>query len=152
MIAHSIPFMDTHFLPCNLGIHITWRVPHTSCRWQAWNFSGFQEISWFQWILCPMLLILRMFWDVFVHFYTFSENVVNKINLQACDGTQQHQSTTCLFNLCSTDDVEKKTSDLKLKPDGSRQTMNIKAIVRDLLISAPIYILLNKFSTVYIYR
>ncbi len=38
--------------------------------------ENFQEISWFQEILCPILLIFRMFWDIFVHFYTFSGNAL----------------------------------------------------------------------------
>ena len=42
-----------------------------------------QVISWFQEILCPILSIFIMFWDIFVHFSTFSVNVL-KIHSLAC--------------------------------------------------------------------
>ncbi len=38
--------------------------------------KNFQEIYWFQEILLTILLIFRMFWEIFVHFYTFSGNFV----------------------------------------------------------------------------
>ncbi len=37
------------------------------------NWSDFQEISWFQEILCPILLIFRMFWDILFIFTHFQE-------------------------------------------------------------------------------
>ncbi len=43
---------------------------------QLIRHENFLEISWFQEILCPFLLIFRMFWDIFVHFHTFSRNVL----------------------------------------------------------------------------
>ena len=43
-----------------------------------------QEISWFLEILCSILLIVRMFWDIFVHKCTFSGNII-KIHFHAWD-------------------------------------------------------------------
>ena len=66
--------------------HITVAVPIPKSDLN--RHENFQEISWFQESLYSILLIFRMFWDIFVHFYTFSGNI-RKIYSHACLKTKQ---------------------------------------------------------------
>ncbi len=47
-----------------------WNEANTNkaCLWRKHRHRNFQEISWFQKILCSILLIFQIFWDIFVHF------------------------------------------------------------------------------------
>ncbi len=43
-----------------IGLSMYWKIRH----------ENFQEVSWFVEILCPILLIFCVFWDIFVLFFT----------------------------------------------------------------------------------
>ncbi len=57
--------------------------------------ENFQEISWFQEILCSILLIFWMFWNIVVHFYAFSENFL-KIHFHAWYSEHRQKTTPSL--------------------------------------------------------